>query len=67
MQISGLRFPKAGAKRLRAVLAKRLPQRRYGNVRRAGQFHRKLQLRTDFMEAGPTSVGSVQSKKGFRP
>jgi len=67
MQISGLRFPKAGANRLRALLPKRLPQRRYGNVPRAGQLHRKLQLRTDFLVPDSASVESVQSKKGFRP
>jgi len=67
MQISGLRFPKAGAKRLRALHAKRLPQRRYGNVPSAGQFHRKLQLRTDFLVPDSASVVSGQSRKGFRP
>jgi len=59
MQISGLRFPKAGANRLRALLPKRLPQRRYGNVPCAGQLHRKLQLRTDFLVPDSASVGSA--------
>ena len=67
MQISGLRLPKAGDRHRQVSFIKRLPQRRRGNVSCAGQLHRKLQLRIDFLAPDPTSVVSVLPKKGFRP